>query len=164
MEDKDDIPSPLNIGMENSRRFRGLPVYASLMAYGRLGYEDMLERQIRLARGVARFVHGHDELEMLPEKLLRDPGSFQEVYIIVLFRAKDEALNRDLVKRINATSRIYVSGTEWKGVPATRIAVSNWQVDVERDLKVVESVLRGVLSSWRQEENGTARVNQLGRD
>ena len=146
---QDGIPGPLNISIENSRRFRGLPVYTSLTAYGRSGYVDMLGRQIRFARAVARFIDDNEQLELLPEKLQSNLSSFQEIFIIVLFRAKDIALNRQLVKKINATLRIYVSGTEWKGEPATRVAVSNWQVDVERDLSVVESVLQSVLTNWR---------------
>ena len=116
---------------------------------------DLLESQIRFARAVAKFICDHDEFEILPERLQIKPDSFQDIFIIVLFKAKDRALNSQLVKRINATSRIYVSGTEWKDEPATRIAVSNWQVDVKRDLSIVESVLHSVLSSWMEEKENT---------
>ena len=147
----DNIPSPLNIGIENSRRFRGLPVYATLVAYGRAGYVDMLERQVRLARAVASYIDRHNDFEILPEHLQGSSTMIEHIFIIVLFRAKDDILNRELVSRINATSRMYVSGTQWSGSPASRIAVANWQVDPRRDLAIVEAVLEGVLAVWKKE-------------
>ena len=146
---QDGIPPPLNIGIENSRRFRGLPVYATLMAYGRAGYVDILERQIRFARAVAGFIENHEMLDLLPEYLQGSQTAIQNVYIVVLFRANDAKLNQQLVQRINATSRMYVSGTIWKHEPACRIAVSNWQVEMHRDLAIVQEVLEGVLLSWQ---------------
>ena len=140
----DGIQSPLNIGIENSRRFRALPVYATLLSYGRNGYVDMLVRQVRLARRVARFVFDHEEYELLPVGDSRE-GAVARAFMIVLFRAKDEAINKELVKRINETGQMYVSGTKWEGKPAARIAVSNWRVDVERDVRLVQEVLRAVL-------------------
>lgn len=145
----DLIQSPLNIGIENSRRFRGLPVYATLMAYGREGYADMLKRQIRFARAVAAYLFDHADFELLPKDLFSDKTSIDEnIFIIVLFKAKNKALNDTLVERINASSKMYVSGTMWDNCPASRIAVSNWQVDPDRDLNVVRTVLENVLSDW----------------
>jgi hypothetical protein len=63
----------------------------------------------------------------------------------VLFRAADDEVNEQMVARINATRRIYVSGTQWDGRPAARFAISNWQIDVERDLKLIKTVLWDVL-------------------
>lgn len=145
--DADTIQSPMNIGIENSRRFRGLPVYATLMAYGREGYGDMLKRQIRFARAVAAYLFDHAHFELLPKDVFSDRASIDKnVYIIVLFKAKNEALNNTLVERINASSKMFVSGTMWDNCPASRIAVSNWQVDPHRDLHVVRTVLEKVLS------------------
>lgn len=147
----DTIQSPLNIGIENSRRFRGLPVYASLMAYGHSGYRDMLERQIRFARAVAAYIYDHNAFQLLPNEVYHSKdGIMQKTFIIVLFRAKDEGLNRELVQRINANSKMYVSGTVWDGSPASRIAVSNWQVNPERDTILVKTVLEDVLRDWFQ--------------
>ena len=146
------IRSPLNIGLENSRRFRGLPVYATLVAYGREGYKDMLVRQIRLARAVASFIFNHHAFELLPKSIGNQEDKIaQEVSIIVLFRAKDGRLNESLVKRINATSTIYCSQTSWDGHPASRLAVSNWQVDPRHDPSRFQSTLKEVLSSWEAE-------------
>lgn len=134
------MPSPLNHGLENSRRFRALPVYANLVAYGRKGYQDMLQRQIALARRITAVIGGYDAYELLPADLDKE----QQTFIIVLFRAVDEKVNAELVKKINSTTKIYVSGTSWDGKPACRFAVSNWQVDVERDIKIIEAVLKSV--------------------
>ena len=149
----DTIQSPLNIGIENSRRFRGLPVYATLMAYGRDGYTDMLKRQIRFARAVAAHLYDHADFELLPQEVYSNNRANidQSTFMIVVFKAKNQALNDTLVKRINASGKMYVSGTVWDRSPASRIAVSNWQVDPDRDLEVVRMVLENVLSEWSKE-------------
>lgn len=141
----DGIRSPLNVGLENSRRFRALPVYASLMAYGRDGYVDMLKRQIGLCRRIVRVLHGHERFEVLP-KYKRVEEAVERTFMIVLFRATDMQMNEELVGRINGTGRMFVTGTQWEGRKATRIAVSHWAVDVERDGKIVEGVLDEVAS------------------
>jgi glutamate/tyrosine decarboxylase-like PLP-dependent enzyme len=134
------IASPLNIGIQNSRRFRALPVYALLLSEGRDGMADMLARMVRLARGVAAFVRDSEDYEWLPNQEM----SMAMVQIVVLFRAKDPVLNEVLVEKINETRKMYVSGTKWKGEKACRVAVSSWRVDVEQDLAVVKEVLTAV--------------------
>ena len=149
----DAIRSPLNVGIENSRRFRGLPVYATLIAYGRDGYRDMLQRQIRLARAVAAHLYEHDAFELLPGDVFTTRDKIdQDVFIIVLFKAKDDGLNEQLVQRINASSKMYVSGTLWDGSSASRIAVANWQVEPHRDLEIVKSVVEEVVETWAKEK------------
>ncbi len=136
------IPSPLNIGIENSRRFRALPVYATLRAYGRTGYREMLEEQVTLARVIAGYIFHDPDFELLPRCPDREELVIARTYIIVLFRMKSEELNWTLVQKINASAKMYVSGTSWEGKPACRIAISNWQVNVARDSKIVMDVLR----------------------
>ncbi|KAJ5173188.1 hypothetical protein N7492_005781 [Penicillium capsulatum] len=141
--DGPSIPSPLNIGIENSRRFRALPAYASLLAYGRAGYREMLERQIRLARAIYGWIFDHPDYIALPEATSK-ADLVDQTFMSVLFRAKDDGLNRELTKKINETSRMFVSGSSWQGAPACRIAISNFRVDVERDITLVTDVLAQV--------------------
>lgn len=140
----DSIMSPLNIGLENSRRFRALPVYASLLAYGKHGYKDMLTHQIELSRAIAKFILESEDYILLPESSAPAQGRLESIYIIVIFRAKDPKLNKRLVDDIKATKKIYVSGTAWDNEPACRFAVSNWQTDVKRDLPIIMKVLHAV--------------------
>ncbi|KAJ5889172.1 hypothetical protein N7504_009982 [Penicillium tannophilum] len=137
------IPSPLNIGLENSRRFRALPVYASLLSYGREGYREMLGRQIHLARAIYEWIFDHPAYTPLPEAHSK-AELVDQTFIGVLFCAKDDALNQQLTAKINETSRMYVSGSSWQGRTATRIAISNWRVDVKRDVALVTDVLAQV--------------------
>jgi glutamate/tyrosine decarboxylase-like PLP-dependent enzyme len=137
------IQTPLNIGIENSRRFRALPAYATLLAYGRQGYLDMLKRQIGLARRVTSWLLRDERFEVLPATAAT--ASEQDVlartYMVVLFRVKDEQKMKTFVQRVKETGKIYVSGTVWEGKEAARIAVSNWRADVERDGELIENVL-----------------------
>ncbi|KAJ4306205.1 hypothetical protein N0V88_001001 [Collariella sp. IMI 366227] len=135
--DPNAILSPLNIGIENSRRFRALPVYAVLLSEGREGIAAMLSRMVLLARAIAAYVRDSEHYEWLPE----EDASLESTYIIVLFRAKDAGLNEVLVDRINASGKMFVSGTKWGGKRAVRIAVGSWRVDVERDAAVIKEAL-----------------------
>ena len=141
------VPSPLNIGIENSRRFRALPVYATLIAYGRQGYADMLKRQVALARGVAEYLLQHPSYELLPRRVSNPEAALDRIYIVVLFRASDDNINQDLVRRINSTRKIYVSGTSWEGSPACRFAIANWQVYPEHDMLLIKEVLNNISKS-----------------
>jgi glutamate/tyrosine decarboxylase-like PLP-dependent enzyme len=143
------IMSPLDAGIENSRRFRALPVYATLLAYGKSGYRSMLERQIELCRGIAKFLLDSEGYELLPTSDASMDEILGGIYIIVIFRAKDEALNKVLVEKIKATRKIYVSGTAWGGQPACRFAVSNWQADAKRDLPIITEILQAVVDQHR---------------
>jgi hypothetical protein len=102
-----------------------------------------------LARAIASFILSEPRLQLLPRGGLnredRDP--IEHVYIVALFRAQDDALNANLVRNINATRKIYVSGTSWDGKPAARFAISNWQVDIERDMGLIKKVLLDVLQN-----------------
>jgi glutamate/tyrosine decarboxylase-like PLP-dependent enzyme len=139
------IPSPLNIGLENSRRFRALPVYAVLLAYGREGLGEMFARQVRLARAVSAFLKSSNDYKLLPSSSKED--QVEDTHIVVIFGATDERKNAELVKNINATRKMYVSGTKWEGKPACRIAVSTWKVEVERDIQLATDVLKEVAVS-----------------
>ncbi|CRK25719.1 Aromatic-L-amino-acid decarboxylase like protein [Verticillium longisporum] len=134
------IPSPLNVGLENSRRFRALPAYAVLRSEGRKGMAAMLGRMVELARRIACFVRDSEHYDWLPN----GEADVDDTHIIVLLRAKDVTLNDELVARINETRDMYVSGTSWGGQKAVRVAIGSWRVDVERDFAVVEAILSAV--------------------
>lgn len=112
-------------------------MYAVLLSEGREGIAAMLSRMVLLSREIAAFVRDSKHYEWLPSV----DASLESTYIIVLFRAKDAALNEVLVDRINASGKMFVSGTKWDGKKAVRIAVGSWRVDVERDAAIIGEVL-----------------------
>ncbi|KAK8920796.1 L-2,4-diaminobutyrate decarboxylase [Metarhizium anisopliae] len=134
------IPSPLNIGLENSRRFRALPAYAVLLSEGRPGIAKLLSNMIALCRKLAAYLRESPHYELLPD----ESAPLDGIFMILLFRAKSKHVNDVLVDRINRTREMYVSGTKWKGETAVRIAVSNWKVHVDRDFAVVTQILDAV--------------------
>ena len=122
----------------------------------------MFARQVRLARGISQFLFESLDYTLLAQKPsptatlearnmiihaedIASGVQFQKTHIIVLFHANQDKINTNLVKRINATRKMYVSGTTWAGRPACRVAVSTWKVDVDRDLKLVTEVLEQAL-------------------
>ncbi|KAL4887181.1 pyridoxal phosphate-dependent transferase [Aspergillus karnatakaensis] len=137
------VPSPLNIGLENSRRFRALPVYTSLLAYGSAGYQSMLQEQIRLARKITGWLFDHPRYNALPESNDKQ-ALLDKTFIVALVSAKDDELNRQLAAKMNETSKVFVSGTAWQGRPACRIAISNWRVQADREFAIVKEVLDSV--------------------
>ena len=100
----------------------------------------MLKRQIGLARRVTRWLLQDKRFEVLPVGGTEEER-VAKTYMVVLFRIKDDEGMKTLVNKINDTGKMYVSGTVWDGRPAARIAISNWQVNVQEDGDLTEKVL-----------------------
>ncbi|RYP18116.1 hypothetical protein DL765_004128 [Monosporascus sp. GIB2] len=140
-----EIQNPSNVGLENSRRFRALPVYAVLVSEGREGLVAMVARMVRLARAIARVVRDSEHYDLLAGGYHGEEEiDLEDIGVVVLFRAKDNNLNEVLVDRIQRTGEWYVSGTKWKGQPACRIAVASWRADAEEDARLVERGLAAI--------------------
>lgn len=136
----DPHPNFGHLGPEASRRARGIPVWATLQAYGRTGYRELVERHVDLARHLAVRVSSAPELE-----LLRDP-----VLNVVAFRVHppgvdDQAALDDLNRRIGAAviedGRVYVGTTTYRSVVAFRPAIAGWRI-TEREVDLLIEVIR----------------------
>lgn len=140
-----DPINPIDIGIENSRRFRALPLYSSLLAYGKEGYRRLIEESISYARAVATYIVNSDEYVLLPD------NDVSQVSTIVFFQAKDDDLNKQLNARVNSTRNIFLSPSSWNNKPALRVAVSNWKITSDKSSQVIKELER-VASEWASEK------------
>jgi glutamate/tyrosine decarboxylase-like PLP-dependent enzyme len=123
---------------EGSRRARAFSIWATLRAYGRRGYRQMVERHLDLARRLAARVDAEPELERLAEVPLN----------IVCFRwrpptASEEELdelNRQLGEALLADGRVFAGTTVFEGKVAFRPAIVNWRTESE-DIDLLVDVL-----------------------
>lgn len=100
----------------------------------------MVSNMVQVARRIVSFVRDSPHYDWLPDS----NATLDTVFMTIMIRANDKALNDVLVDKINSTRQLYVSGTSWRGEKAVRIAVSNWKVDLEKDVRVVCDILTGV--------------------
>ena len=134
----DPRPNPGFLTPENSRRARSLAVWATLCAYGRSGYREMVERHLGLARRLAERVDRTPEFERLAPVPLN----------IVCFRARPpgvagdglDELNRSLGEALLRDGRVFAGTTSYDGNVALRPAIVNWQT-TERDVDLLVDVL-----------------------
>lgn len=167
------VSHPMNMSIENSQRFRELPVWATLRAYGREGYRKIVEENCRFARtlyewikltrpdlytvltdecslNIVVFCQTHSSIKAAAgfatartEERDDDPHDDDEWFKVL------EKRNADLLNKINHTGVAYFSPTVWKGRPAIRAAISNWKTTVELDWEPVRAML---------EEQATASI------
>jgi glutamate/tyrosine decarboxylase-like PLP-dependent enzyme len=125
---------------ESSQRARGIAVWATLRAYGREGYQAMVEHHLDLAQRVASRVDEAPDLERLAQVPLN----------IVCFRyhppgVDDEATLNDLNQRLGQTvladGRVFVGTTVYEGKTAFRPAIVNWRTR-EEDVDLLVDVIR----------------------
>jgi glutamate/tyrosine decarboxylase-like PLP-dependent enzyme len=141
-----DDPHP-NFGFvspENSRRARALAVWATLCAYGRAGYREMVERHVALAQHFADRVDASPGLERLADVPLN----------IVCFRAHPPGLGEERLNELNtrvgntlrADGRVFVGTTTYAGKTALRPAIVNWRTDIP-DVELIVDVARELIQA-----------------
>jgi glutamate/tyrosine decarboxylase-like PLP-dependent enzyme len=137
----DPKPNLGAIGPESSRRARSLSVWATLRAYGRRGYRDMVEHHLDLAQRLAKLVDGAPDLERLAEVPLNivsfryNPGGHSEEEL--------NELNRRLGEAIIEDGRFYCGTTTYGDRIALRPAIVNWRTrsgDIDLFVEVVRKL------------------------
>ncbi|MGH2751795.1 MAG: pyridoxal phosphate-dependent decarboxylase family protein [Actinomycetota bacterium] len=134
-------PNYAMLGPESSRKARALAVWATLRAYGRSGYRDMVERHLSLSRRIAERVDAADDLELLAEVKLN----------IVCFRYRPWSADEDELDDINLRlsdailddGRVYFGTTRFEGKVAFRPAIVNYRTtaaDVDLLIDVVREL------------------------
>ena len=132
-----------SLGPESSRRARAFSVWATLMAYGRKGYQNLVEKCINNAQKMANLVDHAPEFERLAEVPLNivcfrfNPGGKSEEEL--------NNLNAKLGEMIAEDGRVYAGTTKYKGMTALRPAIVNWKID-ERNIEFFVEVVRELAS------------------
>ena len=128
-------PSFMDRGIENSRRFRALPIWMTLQAYGIEGYRKMIEENCAQALQLANWIEASDNYELLTPCNLN----------VVVFRPKhcsDAEVKQRLVQ-INASGEAFMTPGFWGGKSAIRAAISNWKTtaaDIEQTCRLLEGL------------------------
>ena len=133
---------------EGSRRARAFAVWATLRAYGRAGYQAMVERHLDLAQRLGARIDAEPEFERLAAVQLN----------IVCFRWRPagvpverlDELNRALGAALLRDGRVFSGLTVFEGKVAFRPAIVNWSTreeDVDALVETLGELAPGVLAS-----------------
>jgi glutamate/tyrosine decarboxylase-like PLP-dependent enzyme len=122
--DAEERPSVAYISAEGSRRARAFTVWATLKAYGRDGYRQMVERHLDVTQHLAERVDAEPELERLADVTLN----------VVTFRVRPEGVPEEELDELNAElgaellrdGRVFAGTTNYEGKVAFRPAIVNW--------------------------------------
>jgi len=126
-------PSFMDRGIENSRRFRALPVWMTLQAYGIEGYRKMIIDNCKHALQLADWIDASEHYELLSPCNLN----------VVVFRPKNcaDAEVKQRLGQINASGETFMTPGFWGGKSAIRAAISNWKTtaaDIEQTCQLLK--------------------------
>jgi len=123
----------LSLGIENSRRFRAFPVWATLMFYGKEGIKNQIERNIDQAKRLAEWI------DKSPDYILVKPCELN----VVLFKPNLENLSltsQECMDKLNNSGQVFLTPGSWQGESIIRAALSNWTT-TDEDIKLVIKTL-----------------------
>lgn len=122
----------LHLTPENSRRFRALPVWMALKAYGRAGLAEVVERNVELAALFARHIEEMKGFRLLAPVTLN----------VVCFALDDADTNPESVvlrnrflSLLDHAGVVRCTSTSLNGKPGMRVALVNWMTS-EHDIEL----------------------------
>ncbi|WP_125779275.1 pyridoxal phosphate-dependent decarboxylase family protein [Pseudoalteromonas rubra] len=113
----------MSLGIENSRRFRALPVWATLLAYGKQGIRAQIQRNVDQANALANWVNASDGYE------LNKPCALN----VVVFSASDKNKldTQTVLAQLNESGQVFMTPGMWQGKAVIRCAFSNWRTEMQ---------------------------------
>jgi len=121
----------MDYGIQLGRRFRALKLWMIMEHYGIDRLRSVIRDQIGFAERLASELTQRDDIELLAPQM----------FSVVVFRKKagDEA-TQELIDRMNASGRVFVSHTRLKGRLGIRVAIGNGATRWEHVARVLEFV------------------------
>jgi aromatic-L-amino-acid decarboxylase len=127
----EDVVSLSEYGVPLGRRFRALKLWAVLRCYGRAGLQAVIREHVRLATLFEEWVRDEPGWELCA------PRHFS----LVCFRREgDDAVNEELLGRVNASGEVFLSHTRLGDRFVLRLAVGNART-TEDDVRLAWDVL-----------------------
>jgi glutamate/tyrosine decarboxylase-like PLP-dependent enzyme len=117
---------------EDSRRFRALPAWMTLMAYGRSGYGELVVRCCSLAQQLSQGIEQSQRFELLAPVRLN--------IVCFALRGADAAQRDHFLNNLREDGRALLTPTFFGGKPAIRAAFANWSTR-EEDIAVILGAL-----------------------
>lgn len=129
--------SYLNLLPENSRRFRALPVWFTLQAYGRQGYLEIVENCIRLAQQLGKALQDSAHFTLVAPVRLN----------VVCFTLKDaherETKISQIAQLLNERGKVFMTISRYQGKSCLRAALVNWRTE-EKDIELAMQELEAI--------------------
>ncbi|BEM04890.1 aspartate aminotransferase family protein [Serratia ureilytica] len=130
----------LHLTPENSRRFRALPLWLTLKAYGRSGIRDIVERNVELAQALGAALAAEDGFHLLA------PVNMNVVCFALSHPQGDSEAARDrFLERLSRHGVARCTPTRYNGQPGIRAALVNWMTE-EQDIRLTLDSLRHCLA------------------
>jgi glutamate/tyrosine decarboxylase-like PLP-dependent enzyme len=132
--DPEKSPDFFHYTPENSRRFRALPSWFTLMAYGKNGYAEIVERNCACASWLGEAISSSTYFRLLAPVRMN--------VVCFTLNRKEITLEQiqEFLNTIRDDGRVFFTPTLYKGTPAIRAAISNWKTDTA-DVEVAFEVL-----------------------
>jgi glutamate/tyrosine decarboxylase-like PLP-dependent enzyme len=140
--DPEQSPDYFHYTPENSRRWRALPSWFTLKAYGREGHREIVERNCDTAYSLGEKIKQSSEFRLLAPVRMN----------VVCFTLNQDGVTFDGIRAYLSAIRddggAFFTPTLYKGVPAIRAAISNWQT-TEADIQLAFDVLTEVYQTQK---------------
>ncbi|MBT2622598.1 pyridoxal-dependent decarboxylase [Chryseobacterium sp. ISL-6] len=133
--------SYLNFLPENSRRLKALPAWFSIMAYGKNGYQEIVESNVSLSQQFGNLIENSTDFKLLAPVRLNT----------VCFSLKDSADQdkvNEFLERLNNTGKVFMTPTFYNQHKGIRAAFVNWKTS-EKDVKLVFDLMNEIMTTFR---------------
>jgi len=133
-------PNPTDLSPELSRDFRGLRIWLPIQLHGLAAFRAQLEEKLALARWAYERLRDVPELEMLDE-----PQLSLVAFAVRARPGRDaSALGAELLRRVNARRRVFLSSTVIDGRYVLRICVLSFRTHQGRIADAVDAIIEEV--------------------